>query len=81
MRSADAFGFDGLILSPRTVDRYNPKVVRSTQGAIFRMSTIVMPVKGHSNITKQRVLCLCADLDGIPLDECNPKENGVCVGE
>lgn len=35
IRSALAFGFDGVILSHDTVDIYNEKVVRATQGALF----------------------------------------------
>ncbi|MCL2559540.1 MAG: RNA methyltransferase [Turicibacter sp.] len=35
IRSALAFGFDGVVLSEDTVDLYNDKVVRATQGALF----------------------------------------------
>ena len=35
VRSAVAFGIDTIILSNETVDLYNPKVLRSTQGMIF----------------------------------------------
>ena len=38
IRSALAFGFDGLIMSEDTVDVYNAKVVRATQGALFKLS-------------------------------------------
>jgi TrmH family RNA methyltransferase len=37
IRSALAFGFDGLIMSEDTVDSYNEKVVRATQGALFKL--------------------------------------------
>lgn len=37
MRTAEAAGVTGIILSSSSVDMYNPKVVRSTMGAIFRM--------------------------------------------
>lgn len=37
MRTAEAAGVDGVIMSRDTVDIYNPKVVRSTMGAIFRL--------------------------------------------
>lgn len=37
MRTAEAAGVTGIILSGASVDMYNPKVVRSTMGAIFRM--------------------------------------------
>ena len=37
LRVADWFGIDGVVASPDTVELYNPKVVQSTMGAIFRM--------------------------------------------
>lgn len=37
IRTADAFNIDGLIISEGSVDIYNPKVVRSTMGSIFRL--------------------------------------------
>ncbi|MBQ8293058.1 MAG: RNA methyltransferase [Bacilli bacterium] len=37
MRSSLALGIDALIVSPDTVDEYNDKVLRATQGAIFRL--------------------------------------------
>ena len=40
IRSALAFGFDGLVLSENTVDIYNEKVIRATQGAIFALPII-----------------------------------------
>lgn len=36
IRTAAAFGFEGLITTLGSVDIYSPKVVRATQGAIFR---------------------------------------------
>lgn len=36
LRSADAFGCDGVAFGSLGVDPYNPKVVRSSMGAIFR---------------------------------------------
>lgn len=37
LRTAEAAGVTGVILSGSSVDMYNPKVVRSTMGAIFRV--------------------------------------------
>lgn len=37
MRTAEGAGASGIIMSRDTVDIYNPKVVRSTMGALFRM--------------------------------------------
>ena len=36
LRTADAFGCDGLLLTNHCADPFNPKAVRSTMGAIFR---------------------------------------------
>ena len=36
IRTADAFNIDGIIITTGSVDIYNPKVVRSTMGSIFR---------------------------------------------
>lgn len=40
IRSADAFGADGVIISKGTVDPYNPKTVRSTMGSIFHLPLV-----------------------------------------
>ena len=37
IRTADAAGFSGVILSKGCVDVYNPKVLRSTMGSVFHM--------------------------------------------
>lgn len=37
LRTAEAAGVTGVLLSDSSVDMYNPKVVRSTMGAIFRV--------------------------------------------
>lgn len=37
LRTAEAAGMSGVILSADSVDAFNPKVVRSTMGAIFRV--------------------------------------------
>ena len=38
IRTADAAGLDGVLLSPECADLFSPKVLRSTMGSIFRMS-------------------------------------------
>lgn len=40
IRTAEAAGVDQILLSKGTVDLYNPKVVKSTMGAIFRMNIL-----------------------------------------
>ncbi len=40
IRTSEGAGFDGIILSKTSVDVFNPKVVRSTMGAIYRMPLV-----------------------------------------
>lgn len=37
IRTADAAGFDGVLLSPGCVEIYNPKTVRASMGSFFKM--------------------------------------------
>lgn len=41
IRTADACGMDGILLSKDSVDPYNPKVLRSTMGSIFHLPIII----------------------------------------
>ncbi len=41
IRAADAVGADAVVLTGRTVDPYNPKVVRSTTGSLFHVAVAV----------------------------------------
>ena len=40
LRSAKAFSFNTVVLGEGTVDLYNEKVIRSSQGAIFKLNII-----------------------------------------
>lgn len=54
LRIADWFGIDGVIATPDSVDVFNPKVVQSTMGAIFRVDFHYCDV---------RALCARNDVD------------------
>jgi TrmH family RNA methyltransferase len=41
IRAADAAGADAVVLTGRSVDLYNPKVVRSTTGSLFHLPVAV----------------------------------------
>ena len=41
IRSSKAFNIDTIVVSPTTVDMYNPKVLRATEGMIFHINIIV----------------------------------------
>ena len=40
IRSAEAAGADAVVLTPGSVDPYNPKVVRATAGSLFRIPVV-----------------------------------------
>ncbi len=54
IRSSLALGIDALIVSPDTVDEYNDKVLRATQGAIFKLPIIRMDLKEAINTLKEK---------------------------
>lgn len=45
IRVADWFGVDAIFASPESVELYNPKVVQSTMGAIFRKKVVYTPLE------------------------------------
>jgi TrmH family RNA methyltransferase len=66
IRAADAAGADAVVLTGRTVDPYNPKVVRATTGSLFHLpialSVELAPVLGLARGAGLRVLA--ADVKG-----------------
>ncbi|MBN8932001.1 MAG: RNA methyltransferase, partial [Rhizobium pusense] len=40
IRAADSAGADAVVLSGRSVDAFNPKVVRATTGSIFHLPVV-----------------------------------------
>lgn len=53
IRSAVAFNFDTIILSENSVDVYNPKVVRASQGMLFKLNVIRKNIKEIINDLKE----------------------------
>ena len=54
LRTGEAAGAGGILADPTTVDLYNPKVVRSTMGAVFRVPYRVAPDLGEAIKTLQQ---------------------------
>lgn len=64
IRSALAFGFDGLVMSEDTVDIYNAKVVRATQGALFKLAMVRTNLVDYvTHLKKAGVVVYAAALD------------------
>ena len=71
IRAADAAGADAVVLSGRSVDPYNPKVVRSTTGSLFHVPVSVGVTLADA-VERARGLgytILAADVSGDDLPE------------
>ncbi len=83
-RTAEGAGFSGIILSNDSVDMLNPKVVRSTMGAIYRMPFVyVKDFEGTlKEIQKNNIPIYAAHLEGARYyDEVKyPKRSGILIG-
>lgn len=44
IRTANAFGISAVVLTGNCADRYNPKTVRASMGAIFRQRVLTVPL-------------------------------------
>lgn len=60
IRTALSFGYDSVLLSNRSVDIYNEKVIRSTQGALFHIPVIRGNLMAMLTELKQRGIPLYA---------------------
>ena len=75
IRSARAFGLNGVVIGAGTVDPWNPKVVRASAGAVFYLALIREPAglvgdgdRGRANGAGS-LNVLCADARGEPPEE------------
>ena len=66
IRTAEAAGVSGVILSKESVDIYNPKVIRSTMGAVYRVPFLYVEdfMALLKNLREQEVRLLAAHLKG-----------------
>jgi TrmH family RNA methyltransferase len=52
IRSAEAAGAHGVILTPGSVDPYNPKVVRASAGSLFRVPVLEATLESLTNFRR-----------------------------
>jgi TrmH family RNA methyltransferase len=66
-RTAEAAGVSGILMSQDCVDIYNPKTIRSTMGAIYRMPFLYLEdIKDGISILKEnKIHIYAAHLDGV----------------
>lgn len=65
IRSSKAFNIDTIVISPNTVDIYNSKVLRATEGMIFHINIIVRELETFINdIKKDNYIIYGTKVDG-----------------
>ena len=74
IRTADAAGFDGVLLSQQCADVFSPKVLRATMGSIFRMGIRVTDdLPGLlSQMVQEGASVLSSQLNGEPFYQRSP---------
>ena len=74
IRTADAAGFEGVLLSQQCADVFSPKVLRATMGSIFRMGICVTDdLPGHlAHLRDGGCAVISSQLDGTPFYEREP---------
>ncbi|HEX2934919.1 MAG TPA: RNA methyltransferase [Bacteroidales bacterium] len=80
IRIADWFGIENIICSEDSVDVYNPKVVQSTMGAIFRVKTHYMPLEELFSMNKDLQLPVYGTLlDGDNIYDKKLSQSGLII--
>lgn len=74
IRSAEAFGFRDIIISPGSVDIYNEKTLRASMGSIFRLNFIYKSIAEISRL-KETYKFLAADMAGYDINEFNTSDD------
>ncbi len=76
IRSSKAFGVDTIILSNDTVDLYNPKVIRATQGVLFHTNIIKMDLDSAIDKLKNNNYLIYATsvIDGVDIKTIDKKQ-------
>ena len=83
IRTAEGAGVTGIVLSDDSVDIYNPKVVRSTMGSIFRLPIYISHnLNSDIDLLKEKQIVIYgAHLDGEDFYKCDFKGScGFLVG-
>lgn len=83
LRSADAFGIDGVILAGGCTDVSAPKVARATMGAIFRLPLVQAELSAAIPFLKKQGLCVYAAAlrkDSVPVTKAALSKSCVIIG-
>ena len=83
IRTAVSFRYDAVVCSMETVDLYNDKVIRSTQGSLFRIPVIRTDLEEYTASLQRAGVCVIATTldNALPLKELQvPERFAVILG-
>ena len=81
IRSAVAFNFETLVLSSETVDIYNPKVIRATEGMLFNLNIIRTDIVPFLNNLDSTYLKVTTDVKmGKDIKDLKEKKIALVIG-
>ena len=75
-RSCQAFGFKNIIIAETNLDIYNPIIIRSSLGAVFKLNVFKLSFEGIKKLLKkEKFKIIISDVDAkIPYNKINLKE-------
>lgn len=81
LRTLDAAGFDGCVLTPGCADPFGPKTLRATMGSIFRVPLCTVPdaAQAAQALGQSGYAVIGAALDGEPFYQRGALPGRVCV--
>lgn len=80
IRSAVAFGVDTIVLSENTVDEYNSKVLRASEGLFFQIDIIRTNIENLLNDLKEDYIILTTDVnDGLDIKDIDIDKNYILI--
>ncbi|MDD4371524.1 MAG: RNA methyltransferase [Anaerostipes sp.] len=79
LRTGEGAGIGGIIMTKETVDIFNPKVIRSTMGSIFRVPFVYIEdtMEVVKRLKEEKITLYAAHLDGVDFTK-EPFETQSC---
>ncbi|MCB0665431.1 MAG: RNA methyltransferase [Saprospiraceae bacterium] len=78
IRSADWFGVSHIVMTPGTVDCYNPKCIQSSMGSIGRIPLHYLSIQTLKEFLPRHPILL-ADASGTPVADIDVPDGGILV--
>lgn len=83
-RTAEAFGFDGILLSDDSVDLYSPKLIRASMGSVLRIPCIRNDLITEIKLLKDksmRIIGSILDKNAVSLKDYSfPEKSAIIIG-